>query len=65
MFLFVFFCFFFLIEEDALGNPVGLFNNLGTGVVDFFYEPAQGLVKSPKDFSVGLAKVIIEKGIEG
>jgi vacuolar protein sorting-associated protein 13A/C len=40
-----------------LGNPVGLVGNLGTGVADFFYEPAQGLVKSPKDFSVGLAKV--------
>jgi len=35
---------------------VGLFNNLGTGVVDFFYEPAQGLVKSPEDFGLGLAK---------
>lgn len=46
-----------------LGNPVGLVNNLGTGVVDFFYEPAQGLVKSPKDFSVGLAKVMIFKYI--
>jgi len=41
---------------DMLGNPVGLVNNLGTGVVDFFFEPAQGLVKSPKDFGKGLAK---------
>ena len=39
-----------------LGNPVGLVQNLGTGVLDFFYEPAQGLVKSPKDFGMGLAK---------
>eukprot|EP00026_Physarum_polycephalum_P000020 Phypoly_transcript_00020.p1 GENE.Phypoly_transcript_00020~~Phypoly_transcript_00020.p1 ORF type:complete len:3396 (+),score=660.90 Phypoly_transcript_00020:132-10319(+) len=43
-------------SADMLGNPVGLVGNLGTGVADFFYEPAQGLVKSPKDFSVGLAK---------
>lgn len=41
-----------------LGNPVGLFSSLGSGWVDFFYEPAQGLVKSPKDFGMGLAKVI-------
>lgn len=53
----------FWIHKDMLGNPVGLVNNLGTGVVDFFYEPAQGLVKSPKDFSVGLAKVMIFKYI--
>ena len=41
---------------DALGNPVSLVSNLGTGVKDFFYEPAQGLVKSPKDFGKGVAK---------
>ena len=28
-------------------------NNLGTGVADFFYEPAKGWVKSPKDFGEG------------
>jgi hypothetical protein len=42
---------------DILGNPVGLFSNLGTGVMDFFYEPANGLVQSPKAFGKGLAKV--------
>ena len=31
----------------VLGNPIGLFNNLGTGVFDFFYEPAQGMVRGP------------------
>jgi hypothetical protein len=44
-------------SADFLGNPVGLFSSLGTGVLDFFYEPAQGLVKSPEDFGKGLAKV--------
>lgn len=39
-----------------MGNPVGLFSNIGTGVKDFFYEPAQGLVKSPEEFGKGLAK---------
>ncbi|EFA79339.1 vacuolar protein sorting-associated protein 13 family protein [Heterostelium album PN500] len=41
---------------DLIGNPVGLFRNFGTGVQDFFVEPAQGLVKSPADFGKGLAK---------
>eukprot|EP01133_Synstelium_polycarpum_P011523 gene11523-13446_t len=41
---------------DVIGNPVGLFRNFGTGVSDFFIEPAQGLVKSPADFGKGLAK---------
>jgi hypothetical protein len=44
-------------SADFLGNPVGLFNNIGSGVVDFFYEPAQGLMKSPQDFGKGLGKV--------
>ena len=35
---------------------MGLFSNIGTGVKDFFYEPAQGLVKSPEEFGKGLAK---------
>jgi hypothetical protein len=26
-------------SADFLGNPVGLFSNIGTGVMDFFYEP--------------------------
>ncbi len=30
---------------EFLGSPLSLVNNLGTGVYDFFYEPAQGLVK--------------------
>lgn len=28
---------------DALGNPVGLISNVGTGVKDFFYEPLEGI----------------------
>lgn len=41
---------------EFIGNPVGLIDRLGSGVVDFFYQPAQGLVKSPQDFGKGLAK---------
>ena len=33
-------------SSELLGNPVGLLQNLGTGVRDFFYEPAQGLVRA-------------------
>eukprot|EP00808_Paulinella_micropora_P000973 g79679.t1 len=41
---------------EVLGNPVGLINNLGSGVHDAFYEPYKGLVKSPKDFALGVRK---------
>jgi len=43
-------------STEALGNPVGLFSNVGTGVMDFFYEPAQGIIESPQAFAKGLAK---------
>jgi Vacuolar-sorting-associated 13 protein, DH-like domain len=32
-------------SSDLIGNPSSLVSNLGTGVKDFFYEPAQGVVK--------------------
>jgi vacuolar protein sorting-associated protein 13A/C len=42
---------------EFLGSPLSLVNNLGTGVYDFFYEPAQGLVKAdPQEFAKGVAK---------
>ncbi|KAF1998257.1 vacuolar protein sorting-associated protein-like protein vps13 [Amniculicola lignicola CBS 123094] len=45
-------------SADFLGNPVGLFTNLSSGVADIFYEPYQGLVKSdrPEDLGIGIAK---------
>lgn len=42
-------------STDLLGNPVGLFNNVASGVTDFFYEPAKGIVTSPQAFGKGLA----------
>jgi len=45
-----------LTSADFLGNPAELIGNLGTGIQDFFYEPARGLVKSPQDFGRGVAK---------
>jgi len=41
---------------EILGNPVQLVGNLGEGVMDFFYEPAMGLVSSPQEFGRGLAR---------
>jgi vacuolar protein sorting-associated protein 13A/C len=49
-------------SADFLGNPVGLFNNISSGVVDIFYEPYQGFVLNrPQDLGIGLARVIIMK----
>lgn len=46
-------------SADFLGNPVGLFNNLSSGVAELFYEPWQGLIMSdrPQDLGIGIAKV--------
>ncbi|CAN0497574.1 unnamed protein product, partial [Ectocarpus sp. 12 AP-2014] len=41
---------------DFLGDPVGVLSQLGAGVKDFFYEPAEGLMKSPTAFGKGVAK---------
>lgn len=43
-------------HAELLGNPIGLLNNLGTGVVDFFYEPAHGMIKGPIGAGKGLIK---------
>jgi vacuolar protein sorting-associated protein 13A/C len=45
-------------SADFLGNPVGLFNNISSGISDIFYEPYQGLVLSdrPEDLGIGLAR---------
>lgn len=42
---------------DFLGNPVGLFNNVSSGVRDMFYEPIQGFeITKPHEFGIGVAK---------
>ncbi|KAI9846000.1 MAG: hypothetical protein M1837_004406 [Sclerophora amabilis] len=45
-------------SADFLGNPVGLFNNISSGVADIFYEPYQGFVMSdrPQELGIGIAK---------
>jgi len=39
---------------DILGNPVGLFNGIGTGVVDLFDKPMKGFVKGPLEGGKGM-----------
>lgn len=47
-------------SADFLGNPVGLFNNVSSGVSDLFYEPIQGFeITRPQDFGIGIAKVFL------
>lgn len=43
-------------HAEILGNPIGLLNNLGTGVVDFFKKPAQGIMSGPIGAGKGLLK---------
>lgn len=58
-------------SADFLGNPVGLFNNLSSGVMDAFYEPYQGLIMSgenPENFGIGIAKgatSLVKKSVFG
>ncbi|KAL1920744.1 uncharacterized protein VTP21DRAFT_11379 [Calcarisporiella thermophila] len=45
-------------SADFLGNPIGLFNNISSGVAAIFYEPYQGFIMSdrPQDLGIGIAK---------
>lgn len=41
---------------SVLGNPVGLFNNVSTGVKDLFERPAQGFTKGPLEGGLGIVQ---------
>lgn len=46
-------------SADFIGNPVGLFTNVSSGVADIFYEPFNGVVlHGNKDIGIGIAKVL-------
>jgi vacuolar protein sorting-associated protein 13A/C len=47
-------------SADFLGNPVGLFNNISSGVVDIFYEPYQGYIMTdrPQHLGIGMPKAL-------
>ena len=53
-------------SADFLGNPVGLFENVSSGVVDIFYEPWHGVVQhGGGELGVGIAKVEFLRGHQG
>jgi vacuolar protein sorting-associated protein 13A/C len=41
---------------DILGNPVGLFSNIGTGVSDLFEKPIEGFARGPLEGGLGVIK---------
>lgn len=41
---------------QLVGTPVSVVQGIGAGVHDFFYEPLQGMVRSPEEFKRGLAR---------
>lgn len=43
-------------QHDLVATPLSLVGGVGTGVMDLFVEPAQGLVKGPQDFGIGVAR---------
>ena len=46
-------------SADFIGNPVGLFTNVSSGVADIFYEPFNGaIVHGNRDIGLGIAKVL-------
>lgn len=50
-------------SADFIGNPIGLFSTLSSGVGELFYEPYQGFVMSdrPQDLGIGIARVGVTK----
>lgn len=47
-------------SADFIGNPVGLFTNVSSGVADIFYAPYNGVVMhGNKELGIGIAKVIV------
>ncbi|GJJ09687.1 hypothetical protein Clacol_003911 [Clathrus columnatus] len=55
---------------DFVGNPVGLFENISSGMVDAFYEPWTGVIVHGlnKDFGIGVVKGVsslIKKSVFG
>jgi vacuolar protein sorting-associated protein 13A/C len=50
-------------SADFIGNPVGLFTNVSSGVADIFYEPFTGaVIHGNHDLGIGIAKVRIVSG---
>lgn len=41
---------------DLIGNPVGLFSNIGQGMQDLIQKPAEGFVKGPLEGGLGIVQ---------
>lgn len=41
-------------HADFIGNPIGLFQNISTGVTDLWEKPKEGFVKGPLEAGKGL-----------
>ncbi|EGR30928.1 PH domain protein [Ichthyophthirius multifiliis] len=41
---------------NVIGNPVGLFKNISTGVIDLVEKPAEGFAKGPLEGGLGIAQ---------
>jgi vacuolar protein sorting-associated protein 13A/C len=39
---------------DLIGNPIGLINNIGSGLSDLINKPAQGFVQGPLEGGLGV-----------
>ncbi|KAH8555467.1 hypothetical protein BGW37DRAFT_419803 [Umbelopsis sp. PMI_123] len=57
-------------SADFLGNPVGLFNTLSSGVAELFYEPYQGIIMNdgPQELGIGIARGVsgfVKKSVFG
>ena len=43
-------------SADIIGNPVGLFKNISTGLKDMVEKPAEGIVQGPLELGRGIAE---------
>lgn len=53
---------------NIIGNPIGLFKNIGTGVTDLIEMPRDGFVKGPIEGGVGVvlgAGSLLKKTVSG
>jgi vacuolar protein sorting-associated protein 13A/C len=41
---------------SVLGNPIGLFNNISTGVTDLIQLPVDGFMKGPLEGGLGVVQ---------
>jgi len=41
---------------EILGNPIGLFNHITTGMIDFIEKPREGFIRGPLEGGMGIVK---------